>query len=157
MKIHSSCEIENFVETHLCKLCVILRSRALCTRYRLEAKYLGTPYKYTTAPLHGRLTPPATLAQGRMQLKHVKGAERRGPSFVANGESIMPRAACAELIALCCAVCLLAVSHSNRQYGCNFRGGKNMVIKRDQLNKNQENEYTTRTYRHLVPGTAFHT
>ena len=27
MKIHSSCEIEDFVETHLCKLCVILRSR----------------------------------------------------------------------------------------------------------------------------------
>ena len=29
MKIHSSCEIEHFVETHLCKLCVIVRSRAL--------------------------------------------------------------------------------------------------------------------------------
>ena len=27
--IHSSCEIEYFVETHLCKLCVILRSRVL--------------------------------------------------------------------------------------------------------------------------------
>ena len=29
MKIHSSCEIEDFVETHLGKLCVILRSRVL--------------------------------------------------------------------------------------------------------------------------------
>ena len=29
IKIHSSCEIEYFVETHLCKLCVILRSRVL--------------------------------------------------------------------------------------------------------------------------------
>ena len=29
IKIHSSREIEYFVETHLCKLCVILRSRVL--------------------------------------------------------------------------------------------------------------------------------
>ena len=29
IQIHSSCEIEYFVETHLCKLCVILRSRVL--------------------------------------------------------------------------------------------------------------------------------
>ena len=29
IKMHSSCEIEYFVETHLCKLCVILRSRVL--------------------------------------------------------------------------------------------------------------------------------
>ena len=29
IKIHSSCEIEYLVETHLCKLCVILRLRVL--------------------------------------------------------------------------------------------------------------------------------
>ena len=29
IKIHSSCEIEYVVETHLCKLCVILRSLVL--------------------------------------------------------------------------------------------------------------------------------
>ena len=37
MKIHSSrCEIEDFVETHLCKLCVILRSRALRVVYDIS-------------------------------------------------------------------------------------------------------------------------
>ena len=29
IEIQSSCEIEDFVETHLCKLCVTLRSRVL--------------------------------------------------------------------------------------------------------------------------------
>ena len=29
IKVHSSCEIEHLVETHICKLCVILRSRVL--------------------------------------------------------------------------------------------------------------------------------
>ena len=41
MKIHSSCEIEYFVETHLCKLCVILRSRLIkdiCRRLPLQLK-----------------------------------------------------------------------------------------------------------------------
>ena len=33
IKIHSSCEIEDFVETYLCKLCVILRSRVLRVVY----------------------------------------------------------------------------------------------------------------------------
>ena len=47
-KIHSSssCEIEDFVETHFCKLCVILRSRVLrvvCPHYGYRsATPLGT-------------------------------------------------------------------------------------------------------------------
>ena len=35
IKIHSSCEIEYFVETHLCKLCVILRSRVVYIMHNL--------------------------------------------------------------------------------------------------------------------------
>ena len=31
MKIHSSCENEDFVETRFCELCVILRSRKYIT------------------------------------------------------------------------------------------------------------------------------
>ena len=105
---------------------------------------------YTRAPPRGRLMPPATLAQGGMQLKQVKGAERRGPRFGANSEFVMPRAVCAELIALCCAVCLLAVSRSDRQCWCNLRGGRNRGTERDRLKKKQKYEYTTRTYRYLV-------
>ena len=42
MKIHPSCEIEYFDETHLCKLCVILRSRVLrvvCISQRVLDNY----------------------------------------------------------------------------------------------------------------------
>ena len=28
-ELHSSCEIEDFVQTHFCKLCVIFRSRVV--------------------------------------------------------------------------------------------------------------------------------
>ena len=41
IKIHSSCEIEDFVETHLCNLCVILRSRALRVVCPMIIKYIG--------------------------------------------------------------------------------------------------------------------
>ena len=39
IKIHSSCEIEDFVDTHISKLCVILRSRVLrvvCPHYLIK-------------------------------------------------------------------------------------------------------------------------
>ena len=42
MKIHSSCEIEDFVETHICKLCVILRSRVL---------RVDSPYTYSNVAI----------------------------------------------------------------------------------------------------------
>ena len=44
VKIHSSCEIKYFVETHLYKLCVILRSRVLRVVYlckKLSSLFLG--------------------------------------------------------------------------------------------------------------------
>ena len=99
--------------------------------------YIGR-FNYTRAPLHGRLTPPATLARGRMQLINLKGAERKDPRFGANSDLIMPNAACVEQIALPRAVCLSAVSRSDRQYGCNLRAGGNMGTERDEMKKRKE-------------------
>ena len=46
--------------------------------------------------------------------KTCERAERRSASFDANSKLIMPRAAFAGQIVLCCVVCLLAVSRSDR-------------------------------------------
>ena len=69
--------------------------------------------RITRAPLRGRLTPPLRSRKARKNatknIDYVKGAERRGPRFGANSDLIMPRAACAEqialLVVLSCAVC----------------------------------------------------
>ena len=51
INIHSSCEIEGFVETHLCKLCVILRSRVLRVVCPHQGYRSATPVR-TTAVYH---------------------------------------------------------------------------------------------------------
>ena len=56
----------------------------LCYRRTVVVDVCVISYEYisvcgTRAPLRGRLTPPATLAQGRFLLINMKGAERRGP------------------------------------------------------------------------------
>ena len=48
IKIHSSCEIEYFVETHLCKLCVILRSYIYNTWHRRHGGNSQWPVKAET-------------------------------------------------------------------------------------------------------------
>ena len=55
------------------------------------------------------------------------GVKIRGPWFGAASDMMTPRATGAELIALwcCAAVCLLAMSRSDRQYGCNLWEEKN--------------------------------
>ena len=83
---------------------------------------------------------PAALAQGRIQ-QTVKGVERRGQGSRASSDLIMPRATCAELIALCCVVCLLAVSRSDREYGCNLRKKK----KHEEGREKSINEETKKT------------
>ena len=49
-----------------------------------------------------------------------------------------------EVIDLSCAACLLAMSHSDRQYACNLRGGGGMRIERGQ--SNEESNKTSDTY-----------
>ena len=51
IKIHSSCEIEEFVETHLCKMCVILLLRSRVSiliadigRRLLNIEFVHRPY-----------------------------------------------------------------------------------------------------------------
>ena len=79
---------------------------------------------------------------------HVKGAGRRGPRlFGANSESIiMPRGACAELIALRCAVRLL-MSRSITAVRMLFAGGGGMGTERGQSTEEstKKKEYTTLT------------
>ena len=73
------------------------------------------------APIRRRLTPPYIRA--RNNTTKCQGG-RRGPWLGATSDQIMPIAACAELAALCCAVCLLAMSLSDRQYECNLQTKK---------------------------------
>ena len=78
----------------------------------------------------------------------------RGLRFGAACDSIMPKATGTELIALCCTVRLLAMSRSDRQHGCNLRGGENMKrTERGQSMKKPIKTSTqqhTRTYRYIT-------
>ena len=53
IKIHSSCEVEDFVETHLCELCVILRSRVLLgVVSSLRTQVGDSPWNYSECSLY---------------------------------------------------------------------------------------------------------
>ena len=62
IKMHSSCEIEGFVETHFCKLCVILRSRVLrvmCPHYDIyhtQLKHIMHPPKMEAKEIESQST-----------------------------------------------------------------------------------------------------
>ena len=84
-----------------------LQSSAVFTFSINRCRFL---YIYTRAPLRGRLTPPATLAQGKEECnkKHVKGTERRRPMIWCkqrfdNAKSCLCKASCP--VGLSCAVC----------------------------------------------------
>ena len=97
--------------------------------------------------LRERLTPPAyTLAQGRIKKLKVKGAEGGGPWFGATSDLTMPRAPCAKLSALCCDVCLLAMSRSDWQHGYNLRGENMMRTERGQSSKTRSHVRTGTSY-----------
>ena len=76
--------------------------------------------------------------------------KKKIPMIGANSDLIMPRGTRAELFVLCyCAVRLLAMPLSHRQYGCNLRNKKH--DREDNQMLSITDEYT-RTYRYLVPG-----
>ena len=54
IKIHSSCEIEGFVETHLRKLCLILRSRVLRVVCPHQGQRSATPVGTTECSYQGQ-------------------------------------------------------------------------------------------------------
>ena len=67
----------------------------------------------------------------------------------------MPRGACAELIALRCAVCLL-MSRSERQYVRYLReGGGGMGTKRGQSSEESKKTSTQNTYINLVRSVSY--
>ena len=91
IKIHFSCEIEYFVKTHLCKLCVIHSDRAyygLCVRIKdigrrlplqLQCSYQGQQGDviYTTTVMHGAA--PDLGALGTYQsVTHLTLAKKLG-------------------------------------------------------------------------------
>ena len=137
------------VDTHICKLVchvdVYMTVRSISCIVPATTCIIRYLVWYTRVPLRGRLMPAATLAQGLIQ-----GAERRGQWSGASSDLIMPTATCAELIDLCCAVCLLATSRSDPQHGFNLRK-KNLkrTQREDNQLRKQKGEYT-RTYRYLV-------
>ena len=65
---------------------------------------------------------------------------------------IILRATYAGVIALCCAVCMLAVSRSVGQYGCNLRGGGHEDRERttSEESKKTNTQQLTRTCRYII-------
>ena len=101
----------------------------------------------TRALSRGRLTPPATLAQGRFQLI-MKGAERGDPWISATSHLIMQRVTCAELIARSVLCCMLAMSRSDRQYSSTGVIGEKQNAQRTEMEEkiNESKKNSTHTY-----------
>ena len=98
--------------------------------------------------------PPGSLAQGRIQLNE-KEAEWGGPWFGATSDLIMPRATCADLITLCCAVALVgAATFWSAVFGCNLR---NKIVKRTergQTNEASKKKANRRVHTYIHTGTC---
>ena len=98
----------------------------------------------------------ALYTRARKNTTKCKGGRKNRPKIRCNQRLIMPRATCAELIALCCAVCLLAMSHSDRQSGCKLQEKKRRGPRGSTINEERKTT-STRTYRYQVPGTSHDT
>ena len=129
MKIHSSCEIEDFV--YIAPLVVHLRTRA---------------------PLRGRLTLPATLAQGIIHTTKSEGGRKKRPMIWCN--KLFDNAKsywCRAEIALCYACWQCHVLIGGMGVICEKKekreAGRERTI--NQERKKASKQQYTRTYRYI--------
>ena len=73
IKIHSSCEIEDYVETLICKLCVILRSRVLraANMYHFRLQTVSTALPQCAVQNAERTAQSGELIKGSINITKV--------------------------------------------------------------------------------------
>ena len=121
-------------------------------RTSMSTKYDGVSYD-TYEGSAPRAADTARYPRARKVQHNVKGAKRRGPSFGATSNLRMPRATCAELVALRCATCLLAMSRSDRHSTDVVRNKTEEDRERtvsEKSNKTSTQRQYTRTYRYII-------
>ena len=121
-----------------------------CFFNKVLAKSGSSPYWQARAVLLCARFYAARLPRARKNTTNGKWAERRGPWLGATSDLIMPRATCAELMALCCAVCLLAMARSDRQYESNLRKKKAWRGPRGQSTKEAKGRARSSTHVHTA-------
>ena len=103
----------------------------------------------TRAPLRGWRA-SRLLRSHKEELDKIAKGVARTYRFGAISYLIMPRATCEELLALCHAVCLLAMSRSDRQYRCTLQRKKHEEDRQRTINQELK-----KTSTHVQAGTGY--
>ena len=124
MKTHSSCEIEDFVETHLCKLCVILRSYIYKYIYTVAATMTQVHPAHVMAHAFSRAGPcrgPSGATNRRLRAEtragpHVtcaKKSQKNGLRFIFAAKNSNSRRG--KQMDSMLAMCVLLIKHHARK------------------------------------------